>query len=1090
MNKGRILEQAVKYNLIVLFFYTLTGYLGLWLAVPPGYATSIWPPSGIALGFVLVRGLTVLPGIFFGSFILNFYITYSNYGNVIDYLTIETGLIIATGAVLQACFGWWLIKTFVQLNNPLHHPKDILLSALLMGPISCLVNSTFSTIGLYLNGVLSADNFLISWGTWWTGDSIGALIFTPVILIAFAEPAKLWRCRFVPIVIPLCLTFVIVLLAHIFYSQSELKRVQSKFIELTHYKLNQLADKTVLTSEIGKSVALFFAMKPEINKEEFHRFGTLFLQGNSIIESIQWVPKIIDIEEFKKKSHIELNNSQVSSDKINKKERVYYPVLFSVSRDENTFPVGHELSTIINLDDIEKKRDREKISVFPMILSHSNAINKVFIVAPVYIDGEVKGFVLLRVNMTKLFDDTFNNFSMYSNITISTASDSLNDKKVFEIYKRNFAIHPAKLIHVSLNYQFGGDNWSLNAISAPSFMTKEYSWEVWLSLTTTLLFCVSMNIILFILYGQRRLIQYLAEARNLQLQTEKAKNKLLLNATGEGVLWIDLDYNIAFINSAAENLLKYTSEELKEESIYKILVEKIQKESASPLESLAVYRAINEKSVIRIKESVFWRKDHSYFWVEYTCIPIIIDNEVEGAAIIFSDITDRLENENKLMNMAHIDTLTKLPNRLSFFEFLEHAITRAQRNKQQFGVCFIDVDNFKQINDTFGHIYGDKLLTLLPEKIKPHLRETDYFARIGGDEFGLVFEETYQINDLTKIIKRILAAFDKPIEIDDVQMRASLSIGIAIYPINGTDSETLLKNADNAMYLSKGRGKSTFSFYNSESNEKVLKYNYIEFSLHRAIEEKSYRIYYQPLIDTVTHKILGVEALLRWEDEELKKVPLVESLLIAEDRGIMYDLGLHILRQAFEEYRQLPKKDADFRLALNISAKQIEHSIFAEHIRELMADYQIKPNQLYFEIKETSFIKNSENIIHVMEDLHSLGVGFALDDFGIGYSSIHLLKKLPISFLKIDRSFIKGLEKNTDDATIVLTTIQLSHGLGIKSIAEGVENKEQLELLAKWGCNMVQGFYFAEPMPINELAYWMKEHNASLKMIISLNMEK
>lgn len=1082
MGKERLLEKTVKYNFVVVFIYTVTGFLGLLLAVPPGYATTIWPPSGIALGFVLIYGLITLPGIFIGSFILNFYVTYSTHGNIIDLVTVDTGLITGTGAVLQALVGWWLIKIFVKLDNPLHLPKDILLSALLMGPVSCVVNSTFSNVGLYLNGVISADNFFTSWVTWWAGDSIGVLIFTPVILIAFAKPAHLWRCRFVPILIPLCLTFLIVLFAHIFYSKSELKRVQSKFIELTHYKLNQLAGKIALTSEIGKELALFMTMKPDINKAEFQRFSAMLLQENSIIQSIQWVPKITNPDEFKNKYHIKIiSKNSIPVDQLNLKGRLYYPVLFSAPENGSIFPMGYDLSVISKADDAIQNSSKEKISALPMILSHDGSIQKVFIVAPVYTKDEVNGFILLQIDIVTLYKNTFNNFLKYSNITISNNSNEHDEKSRLEIYNNPLSVQSTKLFHTSLNYQFAGKTWFFSATSSPSFINQEYSWGVWQSLTTTLFFCVLMNIILFILYGQRYLIQYLAEARSLQLQTEKAKNKLLLNATGEGVLWIDLECNIAFINSAAEKLLNYTSDELKDEPIYKILIEKIHKESPSPIESLAVYRAIHEKTVVRIKEAVFWRKNRSYIWVEYTCIPIIIDNEVKGAAIIFSDITERLDNENKLMNMAHIDNLTKLPNRLSFFEFLEHAIARAHRNNNQFGVCFIDVDNFKYINDTFGHIYGDKLLTVLPGKIKPFLRDADFFARIGGDEFGLVFEQTYQVNDLSKIINRILAAFDKPILIDDQYLKASLSIGVAIYPVNGADSETLLKNADNAMYQSKAKGKSTFSFYNETSNEKVLKYNHIESALHRAINKKTYQIYYQPLIHTITHKVLGVEALLRWKDEELKNIPLVESLLIAEDRGVMYELGTHILRQAFEEYQIISRKRANFRLAMNISIKQIASLEFAELIKTLLNNYQIKPSQIYFEVKETLFKKNPEKLIDIMNDLYKMGIRFALDDFGIGYSSIHLLKKLPISFLKIDRSFIKNLIKNADDTTMVLTTIQLSHGLGINSIAEGVENKAQLDLLKKWGCNIVQGFYFAKPMPLNELVSWMIKHDASLK---------
>ncbi|KTD43376.1 bifunctional diguanylate cyclase/phosphodiesterase [Legionella quateirensis] len=1081
MGGDSLLTNSVKYNLAVLFLYILTGYIGLMLAVPPGYATAIWPPSGIALGFVLVYGLNTLPGIFIGSFILNIYITFNNVGNAIDLFVVVTGVITGTGAVLQAIFGWWLIKHFIQLNNPLHLPKDILLSALLTGPVSCIVNSTFSNVGLYLIGAISSENFLTSWVTWWTGDSTGVLIFTPVILIAFAQPAKLWRSRVVPILIPLCFTFCIVFLAHLFYSQAEYKRVQSKFIELTKYKFNRLADQLHLTTEMGKEMALFFTIVPEISNEDFQSLATSMVQENSYIQSILWVPNVAKRNQLNMKYQSSTTKmTQMNNDSLSTKSD-YASVLFSQSSTGKFFQKGDDQSSIHDLNKMAKHFIQNKSFVFPIITSKNNRLDGVYIVTPVINNNKIAGYILMHIDIQELFNQKFNNFLKYSNLKLTNKPDDPNRAAVYEIYAKNVLMNQSRLFQTSSTFLFAGENWGFNATSSPYFINLEYSWHVWLSLTTTLFFCVFMNMILFILYGQRYLIQFLAEARTLQLQSEQAKNKLLLNATGEGLIWINLDYKIAIINSAAEQLLGYSSNELKDESIYKILIERIINDHAPPLESLTVYRAIHEQSVIRTKEAVFWKKDHSYIWVEYTCIPIIVNNEIDGAAIIFSDISERLENEAKLMNMAHVDPLTKLPNRLSFFEFLEHAIARAQRSKKQFGICFLDIDNFKLINDSLGHVYGDKLLTILPEKITPHLRDSDYFARIGGDEFGLICEETYKVNDLTRIMKRILNAFDKPIKIDDHYVKASLSIGIALYPKNGIDSETLLKNADNAMYQSKQKGKATFSFYNDSTNEKIMKYNKIEHALHQAIREKKYRIYYQPMLHAVSHTVFGIEALLRWEDEHLKHVPLVESLLIAEDRGIIYDLGKLILQQAFEEYCDISKNKANLLLAMNISIKQIENASFAQFIQALLKKFQIKPNELCLEITENSLINDKEHIINTMYRLHEFGIQFALDDFGIGFSSIHLLKKLPISFLKIDRSFIKGLDLNPDDATIVLTTIQLSHGLGIKSIAEGVESNEQLNLLNKWGCNIVQGYYFAQPMPLNELLIWMKEHETLLK---------
>ncbi|MGQ3891805.1 bifunctional diguanylate cyclase/phosphodiesterase [Legionella sp. CNM-4043-24] len=855
--------NTALYNLTVMFFYVTSGYLGLMLAVPPGYATAIWAPSGIALGAVLVWGLRTLPGIFAGSFLLNFYVTLVNAPAGFSLVTLLTGGITGTGAVLQALTGWWLIKRYVGFHNPLHIPKDILMFALLSGPVSCVVATSVSNAGLYAIGIMPPENIMASWITWWIGDIIGVLIMTPVFLILFARPRQLWRNRIIPILMPLCLTFFVVIFAHFFYRQSELNRVNEKFSIMSHQQM------------------------------------------------------------------------------------------------------------------------------------HSG---------------------------------------------LDTSSTSYTH-----------------------------------------FLNREYSWLVWSSLTATLLFCALMNIILFILYGQRYLIQYLADAKTIQLRTEKAKNLLLLNAAGEGIFWIDTDYNITFINQAAENLLGYSSHELKDQSIMKVLYEANHEKPSFYIQKSPVYQAIREKTVIKIKEAMFWRKDNSCFWVEYTCIPIIISDQVKGAAIIFSDITERLDNENKLMRMAHFDPLTKLPNRLSFFEHLEYALGRASRNQSQLAICFIDVDNFKYINDTFGHLYGDKLLTVLPGLIMPHLRDIDYLARIGGDEFGLIFEDTPKSTDLTKVIERILQAFKEPLSIDDNEISASISIGIAMYPANGHQIETLLQNADIAMYQAKKMGKSTFAFYSKEANEKILIYNQIESALQTAIREKSYQVYYQPMIHAGTHQILGVEALLRWSDDVLKNVPLTDSIFVAEDKGYIHDLGIMILEQAFREFRDLSNIRNGMQLAINVSIKQFKNPLFNEKIQALIEQYQVNPKKIFFEITENSFNKDSDLLVDMMMGLKSLGIHFSLDDFGVGSSSIHLLKKLPLSSIKIDQSFIKDIDVNPDDAMIVLTAIQLSHGLGITTIAEGVEKMAQLDLLEQWGCNIIQGYYFAHPMPMQELLRWMEQHEGELK---------
>ncbi|MBA2656601.1 MAG: diguanylate cyclase [Tatlockia sp.] len=788
------LKKTILNNLIVLLLYISSGFLGLLLAVPPGYATAIWAPSGIALGAILVWGLESLPGIFLASFLLNFYVTLINEGNLLNLLNLATGLIIGCGAVLQALLGWWLVKRFIRINNSLHLPKEILYFALLTGPISCIVAATIGNLGLCLLRIISVDNFARSWLTWWIGDSIGVLIITPVFLILFAKPRKLWRSRLIPILMPLCLTFIIVIVAHIFYRQSELNRVQTKFEELTQSKLNLLTSELRFVNENAQTLALLLSAIPSINKEAFQLQANSLLKKNPNVQAIYWVPKIDNAKEFEKKFQLKIWGENWLS-LANK--TLAYPILYTATQGKNIYFNGYNFLSNVKFAESFKSPNN---NIIP--LKNKEKLDTLLITSPVYRQTQMAGFVVLQVNFNQLINQIFEQFLYYSTVSVKIKSPGTALTPLFKLHNKQFQTNETAQYQVDYPILFNNSTWGFKATLAPYFINNEYSWQVWSALAATLFFCVLMNIILFILYGQRFLIQFLVEAKTIQLNTEKAKNLLLLNAASEGIFWINNDYKITFINPAAEKLLGYSSNELKDAPITKVLVDKS-----------SIHEAIREKTIIKIKEVVFLTKDQSYLPVEYTCIPILINRKVKGAAIIFSDISERLENEKHLMRLAHYDPLTKLPNRLSFFDYLEHSLARAHRNKTQLGVCFIDVDNFKVINDKLGHVYGDKLLKILPDIIIPHLREADYLARIGGDEFGLILEEIQDREDLVKIFQRILSTFHNLIKIDDKYIKTSISIGVAFYPENGTDIPTLFKNADIAMYQGKSKGKFTFSFY-------------------------------------------------------------------------------------------------------------------------------------------------------------------------------------------------------------------------------------------------------------------------------------
>lgn len=680
--------------IVVGLLYFLTGFAGLtYLSTPPGYATPIWIPSGIALGAALIWGLRIVPGIFVASAFLNVFISTRLDFIVHLYTPLLVGIIIGIGATLQTIAGWFMIKKWIGLQNKLNSPNDILLFALLSGPVSCLVNTTWSNTCLLLLKIVTPSNFLFAWGTWWIGDSTGVLIFTPLFLILFAKPHSIWRQRIVPILIPLCLSFVAV---------------------------------------------IFF----------YHLASTIGL--------------------------------------------------------------------------------------------------------------------------------------------------------------------------------------------------KE---QLWLVLISGLLFCVLINIILFIVNGQKNIAQ------------------------------------------------------------------------------------------IRMKRQ---------------------------AKIMKTAMLER---------MAHYDALTGLPNRASFLEKLTSALEDAKINQRVIAVCFIDIDNFKQINDTLGHIVGDEILKNIPKLLEPELTKKGFLARFGGDEFAVIIENVISIDYIKLTLQRFIKILQQPLKIDHHEILVSLSMGVATYPMGGDSAAALIKNADSAMYKAKELGKNTFAFFDEEISQRVQRLKNIEIEMPKAIRRGEFAIYYQPLIDSKTIQLLGFEILLRWNSPILNEVSPNEFISIAEKNGLIHEIGEWVLKKACVDYKKITHifNDKNLLLSINISVLQLENEQFLSKIKNILCDTEMNSNNLIFEITETELMQQPERTIELIKEIKKLGIRFALDDFGVSYSSLQYLKILPVSLLKIDQVFIRDIAIDANDAAIVRAIIQLAHGLGISTIAEGVETQDQFSLLKEMGCEYIQGFYFLEPMPIEEL---------------------
>jgi diguanylate cyclase (GGDEF)-like protein/PAS domain S-box-containing protein len=438
---------------------------------------------------------------------------------------------------------------------------------------------------------------------------------------------------------------------------------------------------------------------------------------------------------------------------------------------------------------------------------------------------------------------------------------------------------------------------------------------------------------------------------------------------------------------------------------------------------------------------------------------------------IMQDITERKRYEAELHHRATHDGLTGLPNRYLLTDRLEQALVHASRAGRHVAVLVLDLDRFKTVNDGLGHGTGDQVLKQIAARLARCLREGDTLARFGGDEFVAVLVDVARLDDVALVGQKILRALAHPLSIDGQELVTTTSIGAAVYPRDGGDAETLLRHADIAMYRAKERGRDNLQFYTQEMNVRTRESFEIETELRRALEREEFLLYYQPQVDLLSGRITGAEALIRWRHPARGMVPPDRFIPLAEETGLIAPIGEWVLDSACEQARRWQDEGLPpIRIAINLSARQLRQSHLARLVRQALWVNGLEARYLELELTESAVTHDPEEAAARLRELSATGVGIALDDFGTGYSSLNHLKRFPISRLKIDRSFVRGIAANLDDAAIVSATVAMAHGLGIEVIAEGVETGEQLNYLRQRHCDQAQGYYFSRPLPAGEFA--------------------
>lgn len=458
------------------------------------------------------------------------------------------------------------------------------------------------------------------------------------------------------------------------------------------------------------------------------------------------------------------------------------------------------------------------------------------------------------------------------------------------------------------------------------------------------------------------------------------------------------------------------------------------------------------------------------------------DSVVYGTA---RDITEQKEAEEFISFQAYHDTLTRLPNRALFKDRLSLAINQAQRNDSMLAVMFLDLDRFKNINDTLGHSVGDLLLERVARRLEKVLRAGDTLSRFGGDEFTLLLPTLSSSVDAQQIAEKVIAALREPFVIDGMELYVGVSIGIAMFPESGANIEQLIKNADQAMYHVKDRGKDGYCFYTTSMTDDLSRQVRLERDLRLALDSDQFVVHYQPQIDIVTNKIVGVEALIRWMHPERGEVCPTDFIGFAEETRLINEIGTRVLRSACEEVRQwMEETGCRLHLAVNFSPVQMESQNFGEELRQLLTETRFPLDLFELELTENSFIHNLDRMAQTIGDLVKGGVKVAIDDFGTGYSSLNYLNKLPVHTLKIDRSFIQQIADDEEGSHCVVNAIAaMAKGLRLKIVAEGVETLEQYNYVRRLGCDQAQGFYCGRPAPGSAILAMLRNEKASVSDI-------
>ncbi|MDD5461966.1 MAG: EAL domain-containing protein [Methylococcales bacterium] len=1147
-----LLNPTVKNWLAVIatavLFY-IAGKLTMSLSLPPSYATAIWPPAGIGLASVLLWGYRVLPGIFIAELLIH----YEVYDMSALWKSPPELLIFILNpfnSVIRSWLGCVLVKKYAGYPNALISGRLIILFFLFGGPVATFLPAIFSIYGLFLNGVIIEQDLVFSFLTWWLGDCMGVIVFSPLFFIIFDRAHRIWRQRVLTLGLPLTVMFLVVAVGYLFAQRQEVKRLHKVISRQTHSIEDNLKNEFQGQLSVLKQLSMTKSGLEFSSQFAFHQHPDL--------SRLEWLDAHKDQNGYRYISQYKRVNQDYKT-----------PDFSSVADLANRVDFGSTDLIIIGKN--------EFVIFMPVIESGEGSCQC------------IKRLIAGSFNIKKFITDAIGRerieHTIVSLVPVQGKLEQTPD--------------PLKLTMWSI-IDLGGHKWILQVAPDRQFLGENYSWTVWQILVVGVFLTGFMSIGLLILTGENESIRSEVDKRTEELKlshyklsaSEQQFRKLVqtqpaivwradpatckfmfVSDEAESILgypveqWIDeVDFWPLHIHEDdRETALAYCQEETRQHrnhdfeyrmmaadgrciwlhdyvnltidngkvtEIFGFMIDITkQKQVAEQLRLAAITfesqqgvmitdnkfrilqvnkafteitgfsqekvlgknprilasgyhdKAFFKKSWTQLKrdgrfEGEIWnRRENGETYPEWQTITAVKNdrNEVSHYVSVFSDITEKKEAESRIHNMAFYDPLTRLPNRRLLLDRFHQELAIAKRHGQFGAVIFLDLDHFKLLNDSQGHLIGDELLIQVANRLISVIREEDTPARLGGDEFVVLLhansESLATVADHSLIVaEKIKEILNEPVMLNQYHHQISLSMGITLFPDNNESPEVILQQADTAMYRSKANGRNTISFFHP-SMQKAADFRLnLEQDLRAAIEHGRFMLCYQPQVSS-KGVVLSAEALIRWNHQDKGMLLPMDFIAVAEESNLILAIGRWVLQEACNQIKAWQNAGVELPfISVNVSSRQFRQQDFVEQVKQAIDSNGIAAHFLGIELTESVMIADINDTVAKMKALKALGISISVDDFGTGYSSLMYLKQLPIDTLKIDKGFVRDILTDANDAVIVETIISMAQHMDLQIIAEGVETAEQLAFLKQRGCSVFQGYYFSHPLCATEYA--------------------